>query len=174
MEHLANPVGSDIVGSVRTYPVKIRGVRVTKTHRRASRANGYFNGSVGVIDCYPSKNMIWEVYQQTKITGAEQTAEKALSKADRYAADIADVRRQVDRLTLACQAMWELIRDRTGLTEEDIEAKILEIDARDGSVDGKISTKSVNCTSCGRPTNSRRGSCVMCGAPIKREHQFEV
>lgn len=118
--------------------------------------------------------MIWEVYQQTKIAGAEQTAEKALSKADRYAADIADVRRQVDRLTLACQAMWELIRDRTGLTEEDIEAKILEIDARDGSVDGKISTKSVNCTSCGRPTNSRRGSCVMCGAPIKREHQFEV
>jgi hypothetical protein len=137
-------------------------------------ADGCFNGSVGMIDCYPSKHMIWEVYQQTKIAGAEQTAEKALSKADRYAADIADVRRQVDRLTLACQAMWELIRDRTGLTEEDIEAKILEIDARDGNVDGKISTKSVSCTSCGRPTNSRRGSCVMCGAPIKREHQFEV
>ena len=118
--------------------------------------------------------MIWEAYQQTKIASAEQTAERAMSKADRYAADIADVRRQIDRLTLACQALWELLRDRSELTEEDIEAKILEIDARDGSVDGKIATKLLSCSSCGRPTNSRRSFCVMCGAPLKREHQFEA
>ncbi len=62
---------------------------------------------------------------------------------------------------------------RSDLTEDDIEAKILEIDGRDGRVDGKIATKITNCTACGRPTNSRRGSCVMCGVPLKREHQFE-
>lgn len=117
--------------------------------------------------------MIWEAYQQTKIAGAEQTAERALSKADRYAADIADVRRQVERLSLACQAMWELLRDRSDITEEDLEAKILEIDARDGRVDGKIATTMTTCSSCGRPTNSRRGSCVICGATLKREHPFE-
>ncbi len=117
--------------------------------------------------------MIWEAYQQTKIAGAERAADRAMSKADRYAADIADISRQVDRLSLACQAMWELLRDRSELTEEDIEAKILEIDGRDGRVDGKIATKLTTCTTCGRPTNSRRGSCVMCGAPLKRGHQFE-
>lgn len=117
--------------------------------------------------------MIWEAYQQTKIAGAERTAERAMSKADRYAADIANISRQVDRLSLACQAMWELLRDRSDLTEDDIEAKILEIDGRDGRVDGKIATKLTNCTACGRPTNSSRGSCVMCGAPLKREHQCE-
>lgn len=117
--------------------------------------------------------MIWEAYQQTKIAGAEQTAERAMSKADRYAFDIADVRRHVERLSLACQAMWELLRDRSDLTEEEIEAKILEIDARDGRVDGKIATKTAACAACGRPTNSSRSSCLMCGAPLKREHQFE-
>jgi hypothetical protein len=117
--------------------------------------------------------MIWEAYQQTKIAGAERTADRAMSKADRYAADIADISRKVDRLSLACQAMWELLRDRSELTEDDIEAKILEIDGRDGRVDGKIATKLVDCATCGRPTNSRRGSCVMCGAPLKRDHQFE-
>ena len=96
-----------------------------------------------------------------------------MSKADRYATDIADISRKVDRLSLACQAMWELLRDRSELTEDDIEAKILEIDGRDGRVDGKIATKLVDCAACGRPTNSRRGSCVMCGAPLKRDHQFE-
>jgi rRNA maturation endonuclease Nob1 len=117
--------------------------------------------------------MIWEAYQQTKIAGAERTADRAMSKADRYAADIADISRKVDRLSLACQAMWELLRDRSELTEDDIEAKILEIDSRDGRVDGKIATKLVDCATCGRPTNSRRCSCVMCGAPLKRDHQFE-
>lgn len=117
--------------------------------------------------------MIWEAYQQTKIAGAERTAERAMSKADRYASDIADLRRQLERLSLACQAMWELLRDRSDLTEEDIDSKILEIDARDGSIDGRIGAQLTNCTSCGRPTNSKRGSCVMCGAPLKRQHQFE-
>jgi hypothetical protein len=117
--------------------------------------------------------MIWEAYQQTKIAEAERTADRAMSKADRYAADIADIRRQVDRLSLACQAMWELLRDHSDLTEEDIEAKILEIDGRDGRVDGKIATKQTNCTACGRPTNSTRSSCVMCGAPLTKEHLFE-
>jgi hypothetical protein len=117
--------------------------------------------------------MIWEAYQQNRISEAERTADRAMSKADRYAADIADIQRQVARLSLACQAMWELLRDRSDLTEEDIESKILEIDGRDGRVDGKIATQLTNCPSCGRPTNSRRGSCVMCGAPLKREHQFE-
>lgn len=117
--------------------------------------------------------MIWEAYQQTRIAGAENTAERAMSKADRYAADISNVQRQIERLTLSCQAMWELLRDRSGLTEEDIEAKIHEIDARDGQLDGKIGTTLFECPSCGRPTNTRRSACLMCGAPLKRQHQFE-
>ena len=117
--------------------------------------------------------MLWEAYQQTKIAGAELTADRAMSKADRYAADIANMQRQVDRLTLACQAMWELLRDRSGLSEEDIESKMREIDARDGQVDGKIGTTLLDCPSCGRATNSRRSTCLMCGAPLAKQHQFE-
>jgi len=117
--------------------------------------------------------MIWEAYQQTKIASAERTADRAMSKADRYAADIAHIQRQMGRLTLACQAMWELLRDRSELTEEDIESKMREIDGRDGQVDGKIGTTLFECPSCGRPTNSRRSSCLMCGAPLTKQHQFE-
>ncbi len=118
--------------------------------------------------------MIWEAYQQTKIAGAERAAAKAESKADRYADDISNVERQVERLSLVCQAMWELLRDRSELSEGDIEAKILEIDVRDGRLDGKIATQIADCPSCSRPTNTTRTSCVMCGAPLKRKHQFEV
>jgi len=117
--------------------------------------------------------MLWESYQQTKITRAERTAEKAQTKADRYAGDIANIKRHVDRLSLACQAMWELLREHSHLTEDDIEKKILEIDSRDGQADGRIATQFLKCESCGKPTNSKRNSCVMCGAPVRGPHAFE-
>ncbi len=118
--------------------------------------------------------MIWELQQQSKIASAEEKAQRAISKADRYAQDIADLKRHSERLSLACQAMWELVRERTGLTEDEIETKILEIDARDGRIDRKIATRQLVCPSCGKPTNSRRTTCVLCGVPLPREHQFEV
>jgi len=116
--------------------------------------------------------MIWEAYQQTRIAGAERTAESAESKVERCARTVADLQRQLERLSLACQAMWELLRAVSDLTEDDIEKKIIEIDGRDGTVDGKIGGQPVDCPSCGRKTSSKRNSCVMCGAPIKRPYPF--
>ena len=116
--------------------------------------------------------MLWEAYQQTRIAGAERTAESAESKVDRYARTVEDLQRHVERLSLACQAMWELLRGCSDLTEEDLGKKILEIDGRDGCVDGKIGVQPLDCPACGRKTSSKRDSCIMCGAPIKRPSQF--
>jgi hypothetical protein len=116
--------------------------------------------------------MLWEAYQQTRITGAERTAESAEAKVERCARSIEEVQRHLDRLSLACQAMWELLRECSDLTEDDIEKRMLEIDGRDGCVDGKIGPQVVDCPSCGRKTNARRGTCIMCGAPVKRPYPF--
>jgi len=116
--------------------------------------------------------MLWEAYQQTRIAGAERAAESAESKVDRCWKGVNDLQRHVDRLSLACQAMWELLRECSDLTEGDIESKILEIDGRDGQVDGKIGLQQLDCPACGRKTNSKRDSCVMCGAPIQRPSRF--
>ena len=116
--------------------------------------------------------MLWETYQQTRIAEAERTAEGAEAKADRYARTVEDLQRHVERLSLACQAMWELLRECSNLTEEDLEKKILEVDGRDGRVDGKMGNQVLDCPACGRKTSSKRNACVMCGAPIKRASQF--
>ena len=117
--------------------------------------------------------MFWEAYQQTRIAGAERLAENAESKVDRAARTLEDVQRHVDRLSLACQAMWELLRECSDLKEEDLERKIIEVDGRDGSVDGKMGVQQLDCPACGRKTNSKRNSCIFCGAPTKRPHQFD-
>jgi hypothetical protein len=117
--------------------------------------------------------MIWEIYQQQQINEAGRTADKAVSRTERQANDIEDLKKHIERLSLASQAMWELIKARTALTEAELEAKILEIDGRDGRIDGKINTPPINCASCGRTTSASRNTCVMCGAPTRPLHQFE-
>lgn len=116
---------------------------------------------------------IWSIQKAYQTEEQEQEAIRAASKAGVPSDEMRSLSSQVDRLTLACQAMWELVRERTELTEEDLAQKIEEIDARDGEVDGKMGARIVPCPSCGRNSNSRRSSCVWCGEPIEREHAFE-
>jgi hypothetical protein len=82
--------------------------------------------------------------------------------------------RRIDRLSLACQAMWELLRDKAGVTEDELRDKILEVDLRDGSTDGKMASFIVECPHCKARTNSRRPTCIICGLEIPRKHQLEV
>ena len=88
--------------------------------------------------------------------------------------EFARLQRRLDRLSLGCQAMWELLRDRAGITEEELAQKILEVDLRDGKTDGRMSTQITDCPKCGANTNSKRTVCVMCGAPLPVSHSFEV
>ena len=117
--------------------------------------------------------MLWEMYQQKQIASANSTADHAVGKADGLAGELQRINRHLDRLTLACHSMWELIRDNTQLTEADLEDKILEVDMRDGQADGKMATQIIKCHACGSRTNSKRSICVMCGAPVQRESQFQ-
>ena len=87
--------------------------------------------------------------------------------------DVARLSRHVGRLSLCCQAMWELIRDNTNLSEEDLTAKISEIDLRDGREDDRMGTRVFKCPNCGHRTNTTRENCIMCGSNLPKQHAFE-
>ncbi len=76
------------------------------------------------------------------------------------------LQRRMEHLTLACQAMWELIRENSNISEEMLAERIQEVDIRDGVVDGKMRAQVVDCPTCGRKTNIKRGFCVICGDPV--------
>ncbi|MES2705963.1 MAG: hypothetical protein V4726_05105 [Verrucomicrobiota bacterium] len=81
---------------------------------------------------------------------------------------------RVERLTLASQALWELLREKHGLTETELKERMLEIDGRDGSVDGRMAQEAVDCRSCGRLTVTKRSQCQFCGAPVEGRHLFRA
>ena len=81
---------------------------------------------------------------------------------------------RVDKLVLACMAMWELLKDRTELTEEDLMAKVQEVDLRDGQADGKVSKTVAKCPKCGRTMSPRHKKCLYCGASKLKVGAFDA
>lgn len=84
------------------------------------------------------------------------------NRVDQLLDRTAEQERRIDRLVLACQALCELLRERDGLTSAEIQAKINEIDLRDGVLDGKMKPQVVKCSGCGRPVSSSRPKCIFC------------
>ncbi|MGI6137949.1 MAG: hypothetical protein ACOYI9_02855 [Candidatus Hydrogenedentales bacterium] len=88
----------------------------------------------------------------------------ATHKVKKQTRDLID---ELERMTLLNQAMWELIRDRLNLSDEDLERKVQEVDMRDGKRDGKMSVHPLRCPQCGRISNSRLKKCLYCGLEFK-------
>ena len=73
---------------------------------------------------------------------------------------------QVDRLALAVEALWTLLRDKTGITDDELRDRIRDIDLKDGKLDGKVSRAPSTCQACGRVVSKRHRRCLYCGAEV--------
>ena len=88
---------------------------------------------------------------------------KSRERSFRDQRDYNSLEDRLDKLLLACTALWELLRDRTDLTEADLLAKVQEVDLRDGQADGRINKTVKKCPRCGRTMSPRHGECLYCG-----------
>jgi hypothetical protein len=119
-------------------------------------------------------DFLWDLHHEGRIGDAEAEARAADSKADAVVHEFARLQRRLDRLALGCQALWELLRESTGITDEELATKIREVDLQDGQTNGRMTTQITECPQCRARTNSKRSTCVMCGAPLESKHAFEV
>jgi hypothetical protein len=118
-------------------------------------------------------DLIWNVTQETRISDAAQRASEARSSSERVLDDYHELRRHTEALSLACQALWEIVRSQHGFNDEVLLKKIEEIDLRDGKLDGSIASTTADCPKCGRTGRSSRGKCLYCGTAIPSPHIFE-
>ncbi len=72
---------------------------------------------------------------------------------------------RVNQLTLVCMAMWSILKEKAGVTEKELLARVEQIDLADGKADGKMTVRIVKCTACGRTLGRRHRKCLYCGAP---------
>ena len=80
---------------------------------------------------------------------------------------------RLDKLILINMAMWSLIQEKTGLTEEDLAGRMQEIDLKDGVADAKITRTVKQCGNCGRTISKRHNKCLFCGSQVLTETALE-
>ena len=114
------------------------------------------------------------------MAGMSMAADRAATRASSAAAardvqsEVRGLEDRLDRLTLVCMALWELLKERGELTEEDLATKVREIDLRDGVADGKITKQIKHCPRCDRVMSPRHQKCMYCGAVDLQTTPFDA
>src|SRR5262245_37698627 len=114
-----------------------------------------------------------QLYQQDRSSGAKADAAQAEREVSRYSDRIRELESTINRLALASQAMWELLQNRVGITEQELIAKIAEIDLRDGAEDQRISTRLITCPNCHQTLTTKHTRCIYCGTELPKQHVFQ-
>lgn len=86
--------------------------------------------------------------------------------------EVENLEEKVDRLSLVCEAMWELMRD-VGYTTEHLQAKVQQLDASDGQVDMKRTRVPLDCA-CGAKVPIAAKTCVFCSLPAPVRPAFDA
>jgi uncharacterized protein YlaN (UPF0358 family) len=110
--------------------------------------------------------IFWDLNQSRRIRDNEVNSAEARSLAKDAAERADELQHQVDKLTLACAAMWELLRESSNLSEDDLATRMAMIDARDGKVDGTLRTPVATCPNCKKPLMRSQARCIYCGQTV--------
>ncbi|MBN2723804.1 MAG: hypothetical protein JXR95_07020 [Deltaproteobacteria bacterium] len=76
-------------------------------------------------------------------------------------------------LLIATQAMWELFSEKLELSEKDLAKRIIEIDLRDGKLDGVYKKAPVQCPNCDAKISREFKRCLFCGYMPKEQGVFD-
>lgn len=105
-------------------------------------------------------DLIWDVWQQHRIGELEHKAQASgLQVADAQERARA-AEQNVDRLMLTSAAMWSLVKQRTGLTDQDLILRVRQMEGDQAEGRGPA----VKCAKCGRTVPARKAKCMYCGA----------
>ncbi len=100
-------------------------------------------------------------------TGAKIAAQSASAQAREARTEVEALRFDIERLLMITEALWNFIKEQHQFTDEELLAKITEIDMRDGKLDGRVKKSSiVKCPNCGRVLMKNRPVCLYCGTAV--------
>ncbi len=110
---------------------------------------------------------VWDTVQQYQIhrleKGASGVEEAVARDQGAMKADLRQFEERMNKLVLICKATFELLAEATGVTEQQLAERILEIDLRDGKADGRMTPEQKRCPDCGAAVCAKFNRCLFCG-----------
>ena len=102
-------------------------------------------------------------FAKQRASEAEKAARKSETASAEVQREMGILEERLEKLVLVSMALWSLIEERTGLTEQDLVERVQKLDLEDGVADGKITRQLRQCPACGRNVSRRHRKCLFCG-----------
>lgn len=117
---------------------------------------------------------MWDIFQEIRLNNQSARLDDSESSLRRTNLDLDDLARQLRKMALVNQALYELLKDRNGISDEDLRRKVREIDLRDGTADGRLDASPLRCPKCRSTVTAGSLSCQTCGATVAPKYPFEA
>ena len=99
---------------------------------------------------------------------ASSQANTAASDARKARTETEGLTQRIEQLALMTEALWTLLRDRFGMTDEELITIARDLDLSDGQLDGRVRRTSAECPGCGRMVGKHHQRCLYCGTEMQR------
>jgi hypothetical protein len=92
------------------------------------------------------------------------TADRAAFRTLEIGTDVQLLKMDIERLLMITEALWGILKEKHGCTDEELISRIQTIDMSDGRLDGKVAKQAPSaCPKCGRAMARNRPVCMYCG-----------
>ena len=78
---------------------------------------------------------------------------------------------EIHHLAIIVEAMWELLKSKTGTADEDLRKQIVEVEFEKAKAH---TTMTVKCKSCTRPVSLKTKTCLFCGEKVETKEIFPL
>ena len=109
----------------------------------------------------------WAFHEYARRKEGEAASARSASAASEARREVDLLKADLERLFMLVEALWMLLKEQHGYTEEDLVRKIQEVDLRDGKLDGRVAREPPKvCPKCNRALIRNQSKCLYCGAEI--------
>jgi len=113
-------------------------------------------------------NLFYRKRISDEVDRVDAKASQAQSDIGFAQQDIRFLQSNIERLLMITEALWGILKEQHGYSDEELVKRVSEIDMRDGALDGRVVIgESPVCPECNRSHIARnRTFCLYCGARI--------
>jgi len=116
---------------------------------------------------------MWDFFQEMRLNDVSQQSKDNKSHVRENQGEIFDQSMMLKKMAMVNQALYEILKERVGITDEELRRKIREIDLRDGVENGSVSVPPLKCPQCEGRVTAGALNCQSCGAMVAPEYPFK-